>query len=257
MKDRDIVETVKMGDDLVLSYDRKYNGTRDLIQFPRTVVDVKSSDQVDTNPYFGYGLGDDETEVRPVNWKRQVEDKYIDGRIVRKDRPLYEPNIFPTAYLIQPIGVGSTAVWVDNCKPFFDPENENPITRDFQKDIQIVNASSHYDKFTGAAGTCVVSAAGTVTSITLSNGGTGYSAVPEVQISTPTGIGGTPLPGIGTTARATATAVLTDGVVTSVTVDTPGLAYTTSSVPSVVIAGPTYVRAVSYTHLTLPTICSV
>ena len=242
VKDRDIVETVKMGDDLVLSYDRKYNGTRDLIQFPRTVVDVKSSDQVDTNPYFGYGLGDDETEVRPVNWKRQVEDKYIDGRIVRKDRPLYEPNIFPTAYLIQPIGVGSTAVWVDNCKPFFDPENENPITRDFQKDIQIVNASSHYDKFTGAAGTCVVSAAGTVTSITLSDGGTGYSAVPEVRISTPTGIGGTPLPGIGTTARATATAVLTDGVVTSVTVDTPGLAYTTSSVPSVVIAGPTYVR---------------
>jgi len=243
VKDRDIVETVKMGDDLVLSYDRKFNGTRDLLQFPRTVSEVKSSDQVDTNQYFGYGLGDDDTEVRPVNWMKQLEDKYIDGRIVRKDRPLQEPNIFPTAYLIQPIGVGSTAVWVDNCKPMFDPENENPINRDFQKDIEIVNASSHYDKFAGAAGTSVVSAAGTVSSITLSTGGKGYSIAPEVRISTPTGIGGTPLAGIGTTARATATATIdADGVVSGITITSPGLAYTNLSVPSVVISAPTYVR---------------
>ena len=79
------------------------------LEFPRTVGEIKSSDQVDTNQYYGRGLGDDETETRPVKWYRQIEDKFIDGRIVRKDRPLYEPNLFPTAYLIQSVGVGSTS----------------------------------------------------------------------------------------------------------------------------------------------------
>ena len=241
VKDRDIVETVKRGDDLVLSYDSAYN-TKQIVENERTVAEVKSSDAVDTNPYHGVGLGDDETEVRPIAWIKQMEDKYIDGEIQRKDRPLLEPNIFPTAYLIQGVGIGSTTLWVDSCKPFFDPENENAIDRSFQKNIQIVNASSTYEFLAGAAATAIVSAAGTVSSVAISTGGRGYDAVPTVSIQTPVGVGGTPLAGIGTTARAVATATLTNGVVSAITVTSPGLAYTSGKPPQVVVSSPNYIR---------------
>ena len=241
VKDRDIVETVKRGDDLVLSYDKAYN-TREFVENERTVVEVKSSDAVDTNPYVGVGLGDDATEVRPIAWIKQTEDKFIDGEIQRKDRPLQEPMIFPTAYLIQGVGIGSTTLWVDNCKPFFDPENENPVDRSFQKNIQIVNASSTYEFLAGAAATAVVSVANTISSIAISTGGRGYSGTPTVSIQTPVGVGGTPLAGIGTTARAVATATLTDGVVSAITVTSPGLAYTSGKPPQVIISSPDYVR---------------
>ena len=241
VKDRDIVETVKRGDDLVLSYDKAYN-TREFVENERTVVEVKSSDAVDTNPYVGVGLGDDATEVRPIAWIKQTEDKFIDGEIQRKDRPLQEPMIFPTAYLIQGFGIGSTTLWVDNCKPFFDPENENPVDRSFQKNIQIVNASSTYEFLAGAAATAVVSVANTISSIAISTGGRGYSGTPTVSIQTPVGVGGTPLAGIGTTARAVATATLTDGVVSAITVTSPGLAYTSGKPPQVIISSPDYVR---------------
>ena len=249
VKDRDILETVKMGDDLQVGYDPAYN-TRRFLEFPRTVSEVKSSDQVDTNPYYGRGLGDDDTELRPVTWIRQTEDKWIDGRIVRKDRPLYEPNLFPTAYLIQGVGVGSTSVWVDNCKPFFDPENENPVNRAFQKDIEIINSGESYEIFIGAAATAIVSAAGTISSIVIGagNSGSGYSAVPTVTVQVPvgaeggTGVGATPFVGIGTTARAEATATVTNGVVSGITVTSPGLAYTSATPPQVLITPPTYIR---------------
>ena len=241
VKDRDIVETVKRGDDLVLKYDSAYN-TRTFIENERTVVEVKSSDAVDTNPYYGLGLGDDDTEVRPVTWIKQTEDKIIDGRVVRKDRPLQEPAIQPTAYLIQAVGVGSTTIWVDNCKPFFDQENENPVDREFQKDILIVNASAQYDYLAGAAGTSIVSIGNTISSVANSTGGRGYTIAPTVSIQTPTGVGGTPLAGVGTTARAFASASITAGVVTSITITTAGIAYTAGKAPQVLISPPTYIR---------------
>ena len=93
--DRDIIETVKVGDDLQLGYNPTYN-TRTFVEFPRAVHEIKSSDTVVTNQYYGRGLGDSDTERRPVKWYRQLEDRFIDGKIVRKDRPLYEPKLFPT-----------------------------------------------------------------------------------------------------------------------------------------------------------------
>ena len=83
---------------------------------------------------------------------------------------MYEPNLYPTAYLPQSVGIGSTVIFIDSCKPFFNPENENPIDRSFQKDIQIVNASAQYEFLAGAAATATVSAAGTITSVVISEG---------------------------------------------------------------------------------------
>ena len=78
VKDRDIVETVKVGDDLQIKFDPGYN-TRTFVEFPRAVHEIKSSDTVVTNQYFGRGLGDDATELRPVKWYKQLEDRFIDG----------------------------------------------------------------------------------------------------------------------------------------------------------------------------------
>ena len=196
-----------------------------------------------TNQYFGRGIGDDATETRPVKWYRQIEDKFIDGRIVRKDRPLYEPSLFPTAYLTQSVGIGSTVIFIDSCKPFFNPENENPIDRSFQKDIQIVNASSEYEFLAGAAATATVSAAGTITSVVISEGGDGYTAAPLVTIQQPISIGGTGFAGIGSTTIAKATATISSGTVTAITVGVQsGIGYTDAAPPKVLIAPPTYVR---------------
>ena len=243
--DRDIIETVKVGDDLQLGYNPTYN-TRTFVEFPRAVHEIKSSDTVVTNQYYGRGLGDSDTERRPVKWYRQLEDRFIDGKIVRKDRPLYEPKLFPTSYLIQPVGVGQTEIFIDSCKPFFNPENENPSDRGFQKEIQIVNASSEYEFLAGAAATAIVSIANTIQHFSITDAGDGYTSVPEVRVQQPISIGGTPFVGIGTTATAIATATVTNGSISSITVGINsgivGTGYTSAAPPQVLISPPTYVR---------------
>ena len=67
---------------------------------------------------------------------------------------------------------------------------------------------------------------GTVTSITVRGGGSGYLAAPVVTLSAPGGSGVT----------ATATAVISDGRVTSITINNGGSGYTAP--PAVTLAGP-------------------
>ena len=76
---------------------------------------------------------------------------------------------------------------------------------------------NRYDEIVGAG----------ITSITVTDGGTGYLAAPTVTFSAPDDVTGT---------RPTATAVLASGVVTSITVDTPGTGYQTA--PVVTITAP-------------------
>ena len=245
VQDRDIVETVKVGDDLQVKFGPAYN-TRTFVEFPRAVHDLLSIDRVETNQYYGVGIGDDDTEVRPVKWYRQLEDRFIDGKIVRKDRPIYEPKLFPTTYLTQSIAIGQTVFFTDSCKPFFNPKNENAIDRSFQNAIEIVNASSEFEFITGAAATAIVSIANTIQHFSITEAGDGYTSVPEVRIQQPISIGGTPFIGIGTTATAIATATVTNGSISSITVGINsgivGSGYTSAAPPVVLIAPPTYIR---------------
>ncbi len=86
-----------------------------------------------------------------------------------------------------------------------------------------------------AGGFATVSAGGVVTAITVKpvtnvgacSGGAGYSSVPAVTVGPPVS---------GTTA--TATAVLTAGVVTGITINSGGSGYSASNPPTVSIAGP-------------------
>ena len=224
VKTRDIIETVKIGDDLQITYDSDKGQQPWLEEDKRSVMRVDSTDIVTTNPYFGPGNTEDETLVRPVNWSKQTEDRIINDLQVGKDRELYEPNVYPAASIIKSVGIGSTTIYVDNVRPFFDPTNENPdqdIRATLQDKITIVNQ----DLKVGALASATISN-GAVDSISLSNIGDGYGSVPNVSIQTPVGLGST----------ATATAVVTNDTVTSINVSYGGTGYTTA--PQVLIDPP-------------------
>ena len=227
--ERNILETVKYGDDLTLGYDASIGQSNILQETSRTVTSVNATDNVSTNPYFGPGNTEDETLYRTVTWTKQTKDKIIDGRYIGKDRTLYEPSINPFAYLIKPVGIGSTIIYVDNIRPFFNPQNENNVTLEFQKQITLV---SQNEKISAAA-TSIVSSAGTITQLVLNQGGMGYHTSPIVTIQSPVGL--------GTTQRAsgiTSISTLT-GIVTSISLTGFGTGYSQNNPPVVLIEPPT------------------
>jgi hypothetical protein len=227
--DREVIDTIKAGDDLTIGYDVALGQQKFLQQSERTVREVTSSNSVDTNVYYGPGLSENNELYRPITWCRQTEDRIINGEVVSKKRELYEPLIFPSSYLIQSVGIGSTVVFVDNIRPFFNQTNENAVSVDFQKEVVIVD----YAEKVSAAATAVVSTAGTISSIVISTGGVGYSTSPEVNVQNPVGF--------GSTARALATSTISaGGTVSSVTITTPGVGYTDTNPPVVLIGPPTF-----------------
>jgi hypothetical protein len=211
---RDLLETVKKGDTLQIDGEDV-----------RLVEEIISSDTVGTNGYNGAGIDEDPNNQRVVTWCKQTSDKIVNGQIVSKARVLNAALVNPTTNIIQPVGVGSTIAYVESVRTFFNSEKENNTTRNTQN---IVLTSQ--DSIVGASATAVVSVAGTITSIVISDGGVGYTTAPTVTIANPVGY--------GTTARATATATLTGDSVSSITVSTPGTAYTNTNPPVVLIEIP-------------------
>ena len=234
--DRDIIETVKTGDDLTIGYNRKLKQTplnlnqdKFLQEDARTVSEITSSSSVDTNPYSGGGISDLTRMLRPVKWCRQQEDRIVNGKKVSKARDLYNARIFPSTYIIKSVGIGSTIISVDNVKPFFNAANENKVSTDFQKNIVFVDNPQNV----AAAATAVVGNGVTVASIVVTDGGKGYTSAPSVTIQNPVGL--------GTTSRATATATISGGSVTAISVDTGGIGYAQTTHPRVLIGPPTFV----------------
>jgi hypothetical protein len=222
---RDVLETVKEGDTLRIMGDTK--------QDVRLVDEVTSSDTVSTLAYTGPGIDGNPDNKRPVTWCKQRNDKFIDGQFVSKSRELNEALVNPTTNIIQSVGVGTTIVFVSSVKSFFDPRNENQTTTNTQK-IIIVSQ----DSVVGASATAIVSVGGTISSISVSDGGKGYSSAPAVTIGNPVGY--------GTTARANATATISGGVVTSIAVgSTSGFGYTSTSVPQVLVEPPSLTAEVN------------
>ena len=225
----DILETVKIGDELKI-----YDDHIELEEDRRIVSIINSSDSVDTNLYSGPGITTNEKFQRSVNWSKQTRDKFIDGEAVTKDRPHYEPLIYPNTNIIQSVGVGSTVIFVSNIRTFFDSSKENYTG---QSDIRIISQ----DSIVGASATALVSAAGTITSFDITNPGVGYTITPTVSISLPIGL--------STSQGAQATSTISGvGTVSAITVSyggtTTGFAYTNTSAPSVLIGEPKIVTSI-------------
>jgi len=137
--DREILETVKSGDMLKINNDSSINQSKFLDEDPRTINTIESTNLVNTNLYFGPGNTGDENLLRPVDWCRQTEDKIIDGKEVGKDREIYEPIVNPIAYIISPIGIGSTILYCDGVRPIFNAKNENDTSLDFQNKVTLIS----------------------------------------------------------------------------------------------------------------------
>jgi len=223
---RDVVDTVKIGDDLQLTYDSFVGQSPSLLEDERKVVDILSIETVETNPYFGPGNTSVTTLTRPINWCRQTEDLIINEKEVSKNREFYEPLIYPTTHIIQPVGVGSTIVYVENLRPFFNPLNENNISLEFQNNITLISQ----DTKVSASATAIVSVAGTISSINILDGGSGYDSAPIVTIQNPIGIGST---------TSTAISFITSGIVTSISITGVVTGYSSMNPPVVLIEPPT------------------
>jgi hypothetical protein len=225
----DILETIKKGDEIKI-----YDQNIDLEENLRIVSTINSADSVNTNLYAGPGITTNENFERSVTWSKQTEDKFIDGNAVTKDRPHYEPLIYPNTNIIQSVGVGSTVIFVSNIRTFFDSSKENYSG---QSDIRIISQES----VVGASATALVSVAGTVSSFDITNAGVGYTIAPTVSITTPIGL--TTSQG----ARATAT-ISGVGTVNAITVSyggtNTGFAYTNIAAPSVLIGEPKVVSSI-------------
>jgi hypothetical protein len=219
--DVDVLETIKVGDKIILSDDDfQYNENE------RIVTEINSVNSVATNQYNGPGISTNQSYVRPLIWCKQTEDLFISGKEVTKDRTWYEPLIYPRTNLIQSIGTGSTILFVESVKTFFDNQKEN-TTSNYISEIEIISQ----DTLISAAATAVVSAAGTISSIMITDGGFGYSSAPQVTISNPIGL--------GTTSRASAQATISvGGTVSSIQVTSSGTGYTSLNPPSVLIQSP-------------------
>ena len=222
--DREVIETLKYGDEVTLNYDPDLGQKPYQQENARTISTITNVDRCETLPYFGPGNTTDTTFERPVTWCRQTQDKIINGQEVGKDREIYEPVINPTANIIKTIGVGSTIIYVDRLRPLFNLNSEN-VDPTFRNTIQNKVTISSSKETVAAAATAVVSSTGTITSITINNGGVGYSTVPDVSV------------GIGST-TATATATITNGVVSGITVTDGGSGYSQTNPPLVLISPP-------------------
>ena len=220
----DVIETVKVGDTLTIN-DSPSTCATSIQEDERLITSIISSDTVETNPYIGPGINDDLNCIRPVTWCRQRSDKLVNGIVVGKSRNLYEPVINPTCYIIQSVSTASSIVYVDNVKTFFDSEKENQISINQRKIVMVSN-----NEKISAAATAIVSAAGTVSSISITNQGLGYSSSPQISISNPVGL--------GTTERSIAISSITAGIVTSIIVSYGGTGYSQNNPPQILIEEP-------------------
>ena len=221
---QNVLPSLKRGDELSI------RGDDSLVPFSldqesRVISEILTTEALETFPYYERGIDPNPDHARTVTWCQQTNDKVIDGKIVSKARQINSALINPKTNLIQSVGIGSTQLYVESVVPFFNPGNEE---QKFKKRHTVSILSQ--DEKVSAAATAIVSDTNTIESISISHGGSGYNSVPSVIISNPVGL--------GISARASAVANITDGTVTSITVTNPGIGYTRTSVPQILIEEP-------------------
>ncbi len=230
--DVDILGSIKTGDTLKITSD-----ILSLNQNERLVRDIILPDTVETSPYNSVGITSNLELLRPVIWCKQKNDSVVDGVPVNKNRIEYEPNIFPSSVLIENVGTSSTQIFVDSVKTSFDSDLENTTEAIINK-IEIIDNTN----VSSAIATAIVSAAGTISSISILSGGVGYTTNPSVSIQSPIGI--------GTTGISVLRSSISSNSVNSINVVSPGFGYTQTNPPIVLVESPSvkreYITGVNY-----------
>ena len=133
-------------------------------------------------------------------------------------------------------------IFVDDATSFFYERGDhlslsNPDETDGKynlADLPVDALVSSGEINVGAAVTAIVSAAGTISSLNITSGGSGYSGSATIKISAPPTIG----VGVGTTAIASAT--ISNGSITATTITNPGLGYSAFTPPQVIVELPEF-----------------
>ena len=241
---RDVFETIKPGDTVQVFSNNNYLGIT-TTQDQRTIFDIVTSDTISTNLYTLQGV--DTNTNKPLYWTKQKVDKIIDGYVVSKARDSIEPQIYPTAKIIRNITATDTELFVDDSSLF---NYEADPTPDF--DGLIVSGTPDP---VSAAITAIVSAAGTIQSLSITNVGSGYtSSSVNISIAAPPasiiGFGASLSVSVGTTATASISVV--NGSLSTVTITNPGSGYTSSKPPQVIapIPNPVYENITNIINVT-------
>ena len=207
----DIQQTVKIGDEVRIF--KHPVGLTTSQEAERTLKELLGAKLVETDIYTGAGI--DENNNKPFRWTKQKVDLVLGGKKIDKSREILEPQIYPTSKIIGDLktnsGEGNTtnSIFVDDAEVFFYEKGthlsaSNPDESDGNYNLSYSSIDALITSGeinVGAAVTAIVSAAGTISSLDITNGGSGYSGSATIKISSPPAIG----VGIGTTATASAT----------------------------------------------------
>ena len=175
-------ETVKVGDTLQINKNDQIPAT--VGQEQRLVSEILSADLVETGIYLGDGI--DATNYKPVDWLRQKRDLIIDENPEYKIRDSIEGMIFPTSKVIKNLGQTDTEIFLDDAQFFNYEENESSIEISKFSGL-LVNSGNDP---VSAAFTANVSTAGTISSITITDGGSGYTPNSTITLKISEPIGG-------------------------------------------------------------------
>lgn len=181
----DVNETIKPGDSLQINKNDYIFGT--VGQTQRIISEIISSDTVETGIYLGDGI--DEVNYKPVDWIKQKRDILINDNPEYKVRDSLEGMLFPTSKIIKDFSVDSDEIFLDDAQLFNYEENESQIIINQVSGIIIPGEDDPISPNLVAN----VSVAGTISSISILSGGSGFSPnnTFNVKISQPIG-------GIGT-----------------------------------------------------------
>lgn len=228
-----VYETLKPGDKLQLQSERVNNIKQ---QDPRLLAAIVESEEVETNIYRGQGIN--EVTYRPLDVTKQKRDLIIFEEIVTKDRDSLTAQIKPVARVIKDFTSSDTEIFLDDAD-FFQYEENAPGSN-----LSEVTTSAlivdYIDEPIAAAVTATVSETGTITALTIVDGGSGYlDGSVNIAIAKPVQVDDAffNIVGVGSTAVISATA--SGGEVTSVTIDSPGFGYTNANPPQVIVEVPT------------------
>ena len=240
--DADVNPTVKIGDTLKITKNDRLaglpivhdNNAESQVR-ARVVKDILNTDLVETDIYTGPGITTG--SLRPLTWTKQKRDLRLNGTLIDKSRSILEPQVYATSKIIGNLsttdGKGGPAdgIFVDDAHSFFKESNYSGIT---VTEVDALITSG--DINVGASATAIVSVAGTIKDFVITNGGSGYSGTVDIGIAAPSGV--EKIVGVGTTATATVT--ITNGQISDIDVVNPGLGYTFTNPPHVVIGEPNF-----------------
>ena len=136
------VESILKGD--IVTIQSPTSDRSILKQDPRIIREVISRDTLQTTTYKGQGITAAKTPLRPLTWRKQEDDKIVDGVKVSKARGIYAGRVFPATRLIAGVTTTDTVVYGQSGVIGFT-RTEDPDTLEFG--IKIVDTEKDNSAF--------------------------------------------------------------------------------------------------------------